>query len=243
MKTLVDCLNLKKGVVSVIGSGGKTSLLQLLARQLPAEKILLSTTTKMGYPLKNSYDQFYQRDFSQLGQAPGVTIAGVVSEHDGRKKITQPLDAAFRDHFPCFDYVFLEADGSKQLPLKGWADFEPVILPETTTTIGIIPLSVLGHMIGPTTVHRLPLFSNLTGATTGDVITPVILQTVIEAAAGLFQKAQGHKILLLNQVETTSAWLAAQTLAQQVDKSVVDQIVAGSTRQNKGVILWQRSMN
>ncbi|NRR74941.1 hypothetical protein HRD57_02125 [Tetragenococcus halophilus] len=57
--------------------------------------------------------------------------------------------------------VFLEADGAKQRPLKAWADFEPVIVSETTTTIGIIPLCVLGQRTDETIIHRLPYYLKL----------------------------------------------------------------------------------
>lgn len=237
MKTLVDCLQLEPGVISLVGSGGKTSLLHLLAEQLPAKKILLSTTTKMGYPDPGGYDHFYQADFEGLGQAEGITMAGLVTEHDGRKKISQPQGTAFSQSFSRFEYVLLEADGSKRLPLKGWADFEPVILPETTTTIGLLPLAVLGQSITAETVYRLPLFLQQTETQLGEPITLSVLQQVIESSTGLFKNAKGKKILLLNQVESPQMWEAARTLAGKLTKTTVDQIVAGSIQQNKGVIL------
>ena len=75
-----------------------------------------------------------------------------------------PAMTSFQTLFQHFTKVFLEADGSKQRPLKGWSSYEPVILKETTTTIGVLPISVIGQKIDETTIHRLPLFLELTDA-------------------------------------------------------------------------------
>ena len=82
---------------------------------------------------------------------------------------------------------FLEADGSKQRPLKGWSSYEPVILKETTTTIGVLPISVIGQKIDETTIHRLPLLE-LTDAQLQEPITETLLAQLIAHPKGLFKE-------------------------------------------------------
>ena len=59
------------------------------------------------------------------------------------------------------DVLLIEADGSKCKPLKGWAEFEPVVLKETTMTIGVITVNELGRVISDENVQRMSLFENL----------------------------------------------------------------------------------
>ena len=48
---ILEVLNIKKGLTSIIGSGGKTSLIYALAEELPAKsKVIICTSTKMYKP-------------------------------------------------------------------------------------------------------------------------------------------------------------------------------------------------
>ena len=58
---LHEFLKIRKGVTAVIGSGGKTSLLSVLAKELPGKVILC--TTSFFYPFKDT-DDVLQRPYS-----------------------------------------------------------------------------------------------------------------------------------------------------------------------------------
>ncbi|GHV96591.1 hypothetical protein AGMMS50293_29110 [Spirochaetia bacterium] len=154
-------------VITVIGSGGKTSLIRLLAahfsRSLVKErrKVLVTTTTKM-FPLP---------------PLDGVTTVGCFNEKTGKLE-SLPLYELERI-IPDFDLVLIEGDGSRELPLKGWADSEPVVPPFTTITVGVLPLWPLGMTVSEKIVHRLPLFCDLSGASPGEVLSVSHLAAVI----------------------------------------------------------------
>jgi len=177
-----ELLGLVSGdVVALVGSGGKTSLLFRLAAENRGRRALVSTTTKM------------------LRPAPRE-IEGIRLLHGGEvdeKIIAPPMDQLAA---ACADsaLTLLECDGAKGLALKGWAAHEPVVPEFATVTIGVLPLWALGRPVGAETVHRVEQFCTLTGAKRGESVTSLHLAAVIGHAAGLFQSAQGRRVLFLN---------------------------------------------
>jgi hypothetical protein len=168
-------------VVSIVGSGGKTTLMWRLARTLAAGKtrVLVSTTTKIWPP--------GEKDLS-----PNITVAGKVNAITG--KLEAPPLGELRTLCACFDYVLLEADGSAGKPLKAWAAFEPVVCDYTTMTIAVLPLCA-GLPMDPAIVHRFPLFSLAYGYAHKETITPWHLAKIIQG--GLFYRSHGTRVLVM----------------------------------------------
>lgn len=241
MGELSECFDFQgQQVISIIGSGGKTSLMWYLANYYRQEKVLVSTTTKIGYPIKRTYDFFYSSHFSALDKVDqGITLAGKLTA-DGKKLGMMPLRALQKSLF-IFDKILLEADGSKQLPLKGWADFEPVILPETTVTIGLLPINVIGKKINEDTIHRLPIFLKTTGMIVEEVITEKNIALIISSSLGLWKQSQGGKILCLNQVETPEQLEQAKKIVTLLPKTCLEslsKVIACNVKNGEGVIIW-----
>lgn len=250
-------------VISIVGSGGKTSLLwSLAARRRAQSRVLVTTTTRIQLPdaAAGLYDNlllFNGGEASPLAphlrccaaplpkgaNAPlkspaGVTLAGRVTQNDaGMAKFCAPPDDALKELIPRYDYVFIESDGSRTLPLKGWADYEPVVPEETTVTVGIMPLWTLGLAADESIIHRLPLWTELTGAKKGDIITLNHLERAISGGdrRGIFAAAHGVKVLFFNQVEDKSAFSAALAISKMLKSNhssscVPDFIIAGSIK-------------
>ncbi|EOH98831.1 hypothetical protein UAY_02100 [Enterococcus moraviensis ATCC BAA-383] len=243
MDSLIDCFDFQgKQVISLIGSGGKTSLMWYLADFYHDQNVLISTTTKIGYPIDRPYDFFYSNDFSTLGRdGQGITLAGCLAA-DGHKLSSLPL-SVFEESLHYFDKAFIEADGSKQLPLKGWETFEPVILPETTATIGLIPISVIGKYIDQMTVHRLPLFIRATGAVQGEQIQEKTLAEIISSPTGLWSKSHGQRILCINQVQTTDQLRQAKKVLSLLPHMLLkrlSKVIACNIQTEEGIVLWEK---
>lgn len=119
MESLKKCFDLQgKEIVSIVGSGGKTSLMWALAKTYRKEAVLVSTTTKIGFPQRQLYDYFYTNHFEKITpNICGITLAGTAINN--QTKLTMPAMTSFQTLFQHFTKVFLEADGSKQRPLKG----------------------------------------------------------------------------------------------------------------------------
>ncbi|HNS14591.1 MAG TPA: selenium cofactor biosynthesis protein YqeC [Syntrophorhabdaceae bacterium] len=123
----IDPLNdiLDKRFVTFVGAGGKTSLIEYLAAGAvkQGKRVALTTTTKIF--VKAPYILTEKGLYDRPGMPPYLRI--------GRSLENGKLTAITFDEIDIlgklFDLVLIEADGSKRLPLKYPAEYEPVIPP------------------------------------------------------------------------------------------------------------------
>ena len=127
-------------IVSLVGGGGKTTLLYAMARHCAAKgwKVLVSTTTHIQCPERNWARTEAQRE--ALWAAGQFAVAGAPAEGG---KLTRP--PALQEWMAQADAVFLEADGAKRLPCKAPAAHEPVLLPESDLVLAVAGLSAVGR--------------------------------------------------------------------------------------------------
>jgi probable selenium-dependent hydroxylase accessory protein YqeC len=219
---ILDYLNISAGsVVAVVGCGGKTSLIELMANRLKSAKVLISPTTKM-FPVK----------------VEGADCLGVFNGESG--KLEAFPEPVLEGLIPRYDVTLLEADGSKGLPAKGWLDREPVVPPYCTHTVGVVTLRALGNAATSRRVHRLPEFLALTGLREGAPITQKALAAMICAPEGMFKNSAGRRYLVVNQVEGEAAAQAALFFLLMIKEQYPDRFercVYGSAHQDawKGV--------
>lgn len=236
MRTLTDILEPYIGrVTAIIGSGGKTALMWALAAHFRAEKTLVTTTTKIFPPEKTAYDYF------GLGTAAenGVTLYGIPDAKSG--KLTSPPMANIAAAAKRYDHVLMECDGSRNLPLKGWAPHEPAVPAFADATIGVLPITALGCVAGADTVYRLPDFFALTGARAGERVSEMHMRRVI--TGGLFEKAVGRRLLFLSQADDTLGIRQARRLVEGLPRTFLNTVAlvtAGSALQDEGEIIWER---
>jgi probable selenium-dependent hydroxylase accessory protein YqeC len=214
--TVVDYLNISNGsVVAVVGCGGKTSLIELMADKLRDRKTLISTTTKI-YPPKIK-ELVLCKTLKQCGEhepRPGIQCLGSLNSTSG--KLEALPEALLAELIRGYDVALLEADGSRGLPCKGWLTNEPVVPDYCTHTVGIITMAALGKAATENTVHRLPEFTALTGVGEGRTITPRALEAMVCAPGGMFKNSAGKQYILVNQVEDDAAARAAKFFLQTI---------------------------
>lgn len=111
--------------------------------------------------------------------------------------------------------LFLEADGSRQLPLKAPAEHEPILPQWIDKVVVVAGLSGLGKPLGSDWVHRPERFSALAGLQTGDLVQEVHLgRVLIHPSAGLKGIPQNaSRVALLNQAGSPELQAAALRLA------------------------------
>ena len=210
-------LGVREGVLSVIGSGGKTTLLATLARELPGSVILCTTTHMLPFPGIPLLPGDEIQPVREILLRERVVCLG---RPDEKGKLTVPALPVSQLQ-TLAPWVLVEADGSKHLPLKAHAPYEPVIPPESQHTILVVGASGFGRPILQV-VHRPERFCALTGASPEDLVTPELAARAI-AREGLARQ------VLLNQVEEREAWAAAQAFARALESSG-NAVWAGSLR-------------
>lgn len=176
---LQDAIGAPLGVTAVIGSGGKTTLLRELARELSAEgaTVALAASTRIlpfdGIPTVGGTDE------AAIVRALSTNGVACVAEAAEKGKLSAPA-IGFERLATLADYVLVEADGSKRLPLKAHAPWEPVIPECAGKTILLVGANGFGHRISDA-VHRPEIFCDIAGCSLEDAATPENVGQVLEA--------------------------------------------------------------
>jgi probable selenium-dependent hydroxylase accessory protein YqeC len=217
-------------VVALIGCGGKTSLLWRLALENRTRRVLVAATAKFRPPPPGLIDRVLED-----GEPPGEGLNLFGRQVAEGKLSGLPTGWPERPDRQG-GLTLLEADGSRQLPLKGWADHEPALPAGVTMTVGLCTVGEIGRPYRPSRVHRPDIFQRLTGAVLGRPVTLEHVSAMISGAEGLFRRSAGRKILLINQVESPES----QTLAERLVAGLPDGfrrglslILAGSVRDGR----------
>ncbi|MGI6229775.1 MAG: selenium cofactor biosynthesis protein YqeC [Tractidigestivibacter sp.] len=226
---IIDLLPTERGTVSVVGSGGKTTLLHQLAKNL-GDTVVLATTTHMLVPEHCPLlTEATELDVEQALWYSRVICVGEMVDVNGTQKLAAP-----KLHFPTLealsDWVIVEADGSKRLPLKAHADFEPVIPDGSKRTILVVGASGFGQPVEQV-VHRHEIFSQLTECEADEPCTPELYARGVaaEAAAGRI----APDVIAINQAESPDALAASARFASALREQGIDvPIAAGSFRMN-----------
>lgn len=215
---LSKLLQIQRGVTSLTGSGGKTTMLHVLAAELSAQGTVIVTTSTHIRPsalLPCMVSPTAEQVRAALARTPAVCIGSRTPEGKfSASALSFPSLAALAD------YVLVEADGSRRLPLKAHAPWEPVIPENSGKTVCLVGASGLGRPILDA-VHRPEIFCALSGAAPDQPALPETVARVLEleALADLYY---------VNQCELPGARAKAEALAALLSKPVF----CGSLRQD-----------
>ncbi len=214
-------------IITFIGGGGKTSLMNTLGKEFASHgyPTLLTTTTHIMKPDFLSDESYIENeDLGQLANiftnlkkntlplaALGIPEKVVSSNVKWRspssdfcKKIAE-FSKKFSTKNPYkFLKILCEGDGSKRLPIKLPKDGEPVFFPKTDTVIGVIGLSCLGKPIKET-LFRYELLPNLTSLDnyfikslqSADIVTTDFLYRLCLSEKGLRKNITSQKFCII----------------------------------------------
>ena len=229
-------LDIKTGsLVSVVGCGGKTSLIKLLAAENNNRKVLVSPTTKT-FPMISDGVILCDTLESSINHKPqtGIQCLGVYNKRN--KKLEALPESILTGTIKQYDIVLIEADGSRWLPCKGWRSNEPVVPSYSTHTVGVISMSALGKAATAETVHHLPEFLALTGLEEGEIITDQVLEDMVCLPGGMFKNSVGEKYLLVNRVEDEETVKITKSFLGNIKEKYPDRfkrLIYGSVHRNE----------
>lgn len=220
---LLDDFRIKPGMrIAIVGSGGKTSTMIQIAKQL-GKGVVLTTTTHIG---STQIDAGMRHRI--IGENIQIPLKQLQLENHITLITSDPIDE-FRCPGPpkvvmdeLAEWVkannltmLIEADGSRGIPIKAPAKHEPVIPSWVDMVIVVVGSSALGQPFSENTVHRLAEYETLSGISTGDVITPQVEARVLTHQNGGLKNIPNtaQKVLLLNQADTDDVQSAAHQVA------------------------------
>ncbi|NJN80478.1 MAG: putative selenium-dependent hydroxylase accessory protein YqeC [Anaerolineales bacterium] len=227
----------KNQVISFVGAGGKTTALFQLAKQFQVEgrrsNVFVTTTTHLGaWQTKFADHHIVVKNKNDLKNIPNEGI--ILFTGDVEEDRTNPIDEAtlnrLRERHRSENIpLLIEADGSRQKPLKSPAEHEPPIPEFTETVIYIIGLSTIGKKLNDENVHRPEIFSQLTNLEINKNITPEAMVNALTHPQGGLKNVPKHakRIALLNQADTPELQSLGGNMAKQL-LNHFDSVLVGS---------------
>ena len=202
------------GILCLVGSGGKTSLMFAMAAFLAGQgkRVLTTTTTRIrppgpeqsplcacaGDPLQ------WLRSRSHADLPAHVTLAA--DREPDRDKLVgyapEVIDRVGRSGL--FHWILVEGDGAAGRPLKAPGPEEPVICSQSGHVLAVVGLDGIGWRLEENNVFRCEEYSALSGIPHGETVTAEGAGRVVADGRGLFRGTPegADRIVLLNKAET-----------------------------------------
>jgi molybdenum cofactor cytidylyltransferase len=211
--------------IAFVGAGGKTTAMFQLAHELNKEQgtpVIVTATSHLGTW------QIPRADMHLIAKSPATLeenkhrFKGVIlitGDLDGER--TKPLNDHTLNwiHQYCVNHSFpllIEADGSRQKPLKAWNDQEPPIPTFVNHVVQVVGITGVGKALIDEYVHRPEVFSSLSGLNIGEPVTAeAVIQVLKHAQGGLKNiPKDARRTALLNQADTPELQAVAHGLVQ-----------------------------
>ncbi len=199
-------------VVSFVGAGGKTSAITTLGYELTAagHRVLITTTTHMNPPREEKLLAGSLPEAKALLQREGIAWLG---ERISPGKIA-PTGDSVEEMRAVSEYVLVEADGARRLPLKMIdASHEPVIPGGSEAVVAVAGLDCLHRPVSEV-VHRQELAEEALQVSPDHLVTP-------KDVAKLLSLCYDPSYVLLNKADTSKRRTLAEEIARELPKARV----------------------
>lgn len=254
-KLLIEVLKVdinKKNIISFVGGGGKTSLIYELGSELSklGKKVIITTTTHMFMVESNIVITGKKEDIIELLYSENMITVGILCDEKytkfecnqlrnremldmikegSLKKISGlPKEMAIR-LIELADFVLVEADGSKRLPLKIPDDHEPVILDGSNLVVGVCGIDAIGKSIKEI-CHRPNLVSKFLNTTQEHIINESDIAKILLSDEGQRKNVKCDYKVIINKVDNRESIGIAKNISYEFSKLGVDKIILTTFR-------------
>jgi probable selenium-dependent hydroxylase accessory protein YqeC len=242
MPLLSSFLNIKPAqCVSIMGAGGKSTLMNRLADELIVLgcTVVLTSTTNYHRPQSLQSEQILLTSAEPKWPEKLAALARrwnrlLVLHHDLGEAMVKGIDVAavrtIHEQIP-EAIVIVKTDGARKRWFKAPNQSEPVIPRWSQLCITVVNCEILGQPLTEALVHRPERVAELTGLHVGDPITPRVVGTVLTHPDTYARKTPSgaRRVVYISHVATPAALAGAETVASHLNPAGVDAIVAGDT--------------
>lgn len=235
----------KNDIISVTGGGGKTTLIFKLAEELSKiGNVLITTTTKMYIPNKNSYDNMIihtdkknDEIKTNLKNEKYNNKIDILSRVRDEHKIQGIDEEILKKYISEYDYILIEADGAKEKIIKEWNLNEPVIVSITNKIIGVTNIKALGKKIKDV-LHREEIYCDREFVHKDDIFDMKKMKKYLLTNKFFEEKENNNflkkkkKYIYINGIETLKEFNEALLLSE-----VLKEINNSESENNKSKIL------
>jgi probable selenium-dependent hydroxylase accessory protein YqeC len=241
---LLSALGIGRGVVSLVGAGGKTTLLYRLASLAHAagRRVLVTTTTHMGAPPEDVGPVLYAEADDPSPRVRAALLrhgrATLLGERVREDKVTGIPPGSVDALAGLADLVLVEADGARRRSLKLPAGHEPVVPRSTGLVVVVAGLDVLGQPLDEAHVHRLERVAAAAAQAPGSLIGEETIARALAAPDGYLSRlpAGARAAVFLNKAEDTASRAAAERIARRLCPPY-GRAVAGSARGDAATVV------
>jgi probable selenium-dependent hydroxylase accessory protein YqeC len=229
-------------VISLVGGGGKTTLMFALGIELSSERkgILLTTTTKIWEPAPSpSFALFLSENFSEMKkwavdnlQKYSYLVIAQKKLADGKLQGIVPQWVEELDSLPGVSFVVVEADGAAGRSLKAPREGEPVVPLNTSLLIPVVGIDALGCPLEEKHVFRSEIAARVLNMALGSTVTePMIARLIEEIIKG--RPPNERVIPFINKVDLPGGMEKARRLAshlQRIEGVKIERVVLGQAQ-------------
>jgi len=214
------------GMVSLVGAGGKTSLMYRLARELAGSgrTVLTTTSTRIHPPaadqcelciLAPTAERILEGAARRLKEHRHITAAAGRNPESGKLTGLAPEEIDRLGTSRVFDWIIVEADGAAGRPLKAPAVHEPVIPPGSRWVVGMVGLQAVGNPLNDQWVFRPEIFARITGLAPGAAVTEEAVAACLAHPSGVLKGAPAgcRCLAFLNRADDPGRRAAGRQIA------------------------------
>ena len=238
--------------IAFVGAGGKTTALFQVARTLIRENsittVIVTATSHLGVwqiPMADAHIVANSALALEENKNRMLGIVLITGELDADR--TTPINEEVLDWLHQYCDVnpiplLIEADGSRQKPLKAWGAKEPPIPSFVGQVVQVVGLTGLQQPLDDNHIHRPEIFSDLSGLNMGErVTTEAVLHVLIHPQGGLKNiPVQARRTVLLNQADTLELQASAYGLVQPL-LSAFDSVVIATLQKDTVFAVHERA--
>jgi len=227
--TLIESLDLRaKEVISLVGAGGKTTLMFRLAKELllAGEKVVTTTTTKILEPsseetpclfVHSDEEKLKQMASQHIDQFHHITLVRERLESRKLKGISPEL-VSLLCNSPEIDMIIIEADGAAGRPVKAPREWEPVIPSHTTLVIGLVGVDGVGKELDEENLFQAERISQLTGIPMGGKMTCEGMAVLMVHPQGIFKGApySSRRVAFINKVDVPEGMKWGREIGKEI---------------------------
>lgn len=244
--SLIESLDLRaREVVSLVGAGGKTTLMFRLAKELllTGKKVVTTTTTKILEPsseeasclfVDSEEENLKQLALQHIDQFGHVTLARERLESRKLKGVSPDFVNLLCDSQE-IDMMIIEADGAAGRPAKAPREWEPVIPSHTTLVVGLLGVDGVGKELSEENFFQAERISQLTGVPMGGTMTCEGMAILMVHPQGIFKGAphSPRRVALVNKVDVPEGLIWGRAIGKEIlgkGSPQIERVILGQLR-------------
>lgn len=250
-KSLVEALKIdvnKKSIISFVGGGGKTSSIYKLGQELKecGKKVIITTTTHMFLPENDVVLTGKNEDITKLLYEKGMITVGMLCDEKDEKSQKSKSQDDEKVHNNCektnlqkisglpkeiaenlikiADFILVEADGAKTLPLKVPAQHEPVILAGSNLVVGVCGVDAIGKSVNKT-CHRSNLVAKFLATGEEHIINAYDVAKILSSTNGMRKNVICTYKAIINKADTIEELAKATDVCRELHNFGMNEVI------------------